>query len=380
METYALKKETLYQSLRREILSGKYAPESRLPKELDFCRQLGVAKVTLRSALEKLEADGLVARIPGKGTFISARHKSNLILVCIVKKSGIELPHNYILPGIEAAASEFGFRTELCFIDYLRNLKQEKAVEVLRRKNLYGALLITSSVREDDPEVQILRELEIPVLIVHGRYQDRHAGFGLMYVNMRSAWLEGFRYLVGKGHRRIGTLSNRPEEIRDWKYGELPDLYRSFGLDFDPALFAFSDFEPSGIRAVAQKILDAETPPTALFCFSDFYAIEVMNYFRLKGIRIPEDIAVMGYCGYPGATLLDPPLSTIDLNYLSIGRASVELLASSGNWFHVPEAALPLVTTPYRLMERDSTKIVRKYSEVPRCLFPENRISGGFYG
>ena len=224
MEAYALKKETLYQNLRREILSGKYAPESRLPKELDFCRQLGVAKVTLRSALEKLEADGLVARVPGKGTFISAQQKSNLILVCIVKKSGIELPQNYILPGIEAAASELGFRTELCFIDYLRNLKQEKAVEVLRRKNLYGALLITSSVQEDDPEVLILRKLGIPVLIVHGRYQDRHAGFGLMYVNMRSAWMEGFRYLVGKGHKRIGFLSNRPEEIRDWKYGELPDL------------------------------------------------------------------------------------------------------------------------------------------------------------
>ena len=97
METYALKKETLYQSLRREILSGKYAPESRLPKELDFCRQLGVAKVTLRSALEKLEADGLVARIPGKGTFISARHKSNLILVCIVKKSGIDILYDEVL-------------------------------------------------------------------------------------------------------------------------------------------------------------------------------------------------------------------------------------------------------------------------------------------
>lgn len=374
METYALKKETLYQSLRREILSGKYAPESRLPKELDFCRQLGVAKVTLRSALEKLEADGLVARIPGKGTFISARQKSNLILVAIIRKSGIELPQNYILPGIEAAASELGFRTELCFIDYLRNLKQEKAVEVLRRKNLYGALLITSSVREDDPEVQILRELEIPVLIVHGRYQDRHAGFGLMYVNMRSAWLEGFRYLVGKGHKRIGIISNRAEDIRDWKYGELPDLYRSFGLDFDPALFAFSDFEPSGIRAAAQKILDAETPPTALFCFSDFYAIEVMNYFHLKGIRIPEDIAVMGYCGYPGATLLDPPLSTIELNYLSIGRASVELLASSGSWFHVPETALPLIVTPYTLVERDSTKIIRNDQNLFSKYFNDNKL------
>ena len=72
MEPYTLKKDNLYQTLRQEILSGRYEPESRLPREIDFCRMLGVGKVTLRSALEKLETDGLVVRVPGKGTFISA--------------------------------------------------------------------------------------------------------------------------------------------------------------------------------------------------------------------------------------------------------------------------------------------------------------------
>ena len=374
MNPAVLKKDKLYQELRQGIVSGRYAPGSRLPKELEFSRMLGVAKVTLRSALERLEAEKLIVRLPRKGTFISAQQKANLILVCIAKKSGIELPHNYILPGIEATASELGFRTELCFIDYLRNLKQGKAVEILRRKNLYGILLVTSSIQENDPEVLILRDLGIPVLIVHGRYQDRHAGFGLMYVNMRQAWMEGFRYLVGKGHRGIGIISQRPDEIRDWKYEELPGLYRSLGLDFDPSLFASADFEPDLIHAAAQKILDAENPPTALFCFSDFYAIEVMNYFRLKRIRIPEDIAVMGYCGYPGATLLDPPLSTIDLNYRSIGRASVELLASSDSWFQVPEVPLPLVTIPYTVVERDSTKIIRNLPDLVSKYFTDCKL------
>ena len=93
---FTLKKDNLYQELRQEILSGHYAPESRLPNELDFCRQLGVGKVTLRSALEKLEKDGLVIRMPGKGTFVSGTGRSNRILVGITQASGIELPHNYI--------------------------------------------------------------------------------------------------------------------------------------------------------------------------------------------------------------------------------------------------------------------------------------------
>ena len=131
MESYALKKDTLYETLRREILAGKYSSETRFPKELDFCRQLGVGKVTLRSALEKLEADGLVARIPGKGTFIRTEHRSNLILVAITRKSGIELSQNYILPGIESAASAMGFQYVLIDCAWDVNIGYEKMEELV---------------------------------------------------------------------------------------------------------------------------------------------------------------------------------------------------------------------------------------------------------
>lgn len=363
MESYALKKDTLYETLRREILAGKYSSETRLPKELDFCRQLGVGKVTLRSALEKLEADGLVARIPGKGTFIRTEHRSNLILVAITRKSGIELSQNYILPGIESAASAMGFRTELCFIEYLRNLSPDKALKILREKKLCSVLLLTSCLLETDPEVVILRELGVPVLIAHGLFQDRLTGFGLMYVNNRQAWMDGLRYLAEKGHRRIGIVSLHPDEIRGWKCRELPGVFRALDLEFDPSLFYCAKFEPEAIRAVAQRILSSNVLPTALFCYSDFYAIEIMNYLQAGGIRIPEDIALMGYCGYPGATLLDPPLSTVDLNYSAIGRIALEILASSESWFHVPEAAVPQVMLPHQIVERESTRIVRNERE-----------------
>ena len=72
----------------------------------------------------------------------------------------------------------------------------------------------------------------------------------------------------------------------------------------------------------------------------------------------------MGYCGYPGATLLEPSLSTIDLNYLGIGRASVELLASAGAWFQEEDAEVPVVATPYQVVERNSTKITRNNKNI----------------
>ncbi len=364
MEPYTLKKDNLYQTLRQEILSGRYEPESRLPREIDFCRMLGVGKVTLRSALEKLETDGLVVRVPGKGTFISAGQHSNLILVGITRKSGMELPQNYILPGIEAAATEQGFRTELCFIEYLRKLKPEKALKLLQEKKPYGVLLVTSSVMTDDPEVLLLKKLGLPVIIVHGEYKDRSSGFGLLYVDARHAWKSGLQYLAKKGHRKVKIISMSGHDIRGWSVAELPALFESAGLHSEGCLAYSAILNRDSIRNAVDRILEDGEPPTAIFCFSDFYAIEVMAYLQEKGIRIPEDISVMGYCGYPGATLLEPSLSTIDLNYLGIGKASVELLASAGAWFQAEDAEVPVVATPYQVVERNSTKITRNNKNI----------------
>ncbi len=360
MESYSLKKDSLYSRLKQEIISGKYAPESRLPKEIDFCRMLGVAKVTLRSALEKLEADGLVVRLPGKGTFVNMGKRSNVILVGMVRESRIELPQNYILPGIENEASEQGFKTELCFIDYLRRLQPENALRILKKKNLYGALLLTGSVLEDDPEVLILQRLGIPVILVHGNYEDRRIGFGLLYVNQRQNWRKGLEYLAEKGHRRIKIISMKPDSVRDWKEEELPSLFRELGLEARGRLLYSAPLDQNRIRAELDEMLRTDEPPTAVYCFSDFYAMEVMMYLQEKNIRIPEDIAVMGYCGYPGDTLLEPSLSTIDLNYINIGRTAVNVLASSSSWFGVPDVAPPVVALPTHLVERDSTRIIRK--------------------
>ena len=79
-------------------------------------------------------------------------------------------------------------------------------MKLLKEKNLCGVLLVTSSVMPDDPEVSLLRQLGLPVIIVHGRYEDRLTGFSLMYVNMRQAWKEGLEYLAGKGHRDIRII------------------------------------------------------------------------------------------------------------------------------------------------------------------------------
>ena len=64
----------------------------------------------------------------------------------------------------------------------------------------------------------------------------------------------------------------------------------------------------------------------SVLCISDFFAIHVISYLKAHNYRIPEDVAVMGFCGFPGGQFLDPALSTMDYQYSSIGYNAVDRL------------------------------------------------------
>ncbi len=359
MEIYTLKKENIYQTLRQDILSGKYQPGHKLPKEIDFSRELGVAKITLRAALEKLENDGLVKRVPSKGTFVSQANRSNKILVLILQDNNIALTQNYIMPGIEAAATAQGFKTEVCFFEYLRKLSPENALNILQEKELYGVILLTSSFTNDLPELAILKKLNLPIIIPRGDYDDRLTGFALFYSDLRSASRTALEYLAARGHRRVKVISFHEDKFRGWQLEELPGLFRELGLDPTRPLLYHAEFDKFSIRNAVDAIL-RDSAPTAIQCHSDFYAIEVMDYLQEKRLRIPQDIAVMGYSGYPGGGYLKPSLSTIDFDYVKVGHAAVRLLLDSHSWFNVPGVPQPVNASPYQLIERESTNITRR--------------------
>lgn len=82
-------------------------------------------------------------------------------------------------------------------------------------------------------------------------------------------------------------------------------------------------------------------------------------------LRIPEDIAVMGFGGYPGNALLNPPLSTIDLQYFETGRIALKALKESEQWYGKKASAVaPLISIPFTLEERSSTALKRIESEI----------------
>lgn len=344
------KKDRIYLLLKQKILRGELAPKTRLPNELDFCRELQVAKVTLRSALARLESEGLVERLRGKGTFVCGESADKLIQIIVRQNFGIQFPHHYIIPGITAAANEFGYAVDICFAEYLLDLGTAKAADYLKRKNICGTLLLESDFLGHEPEIEIFHRLGLPVLLVHARMNDHiSTGFSSLVPDVRRSWRDGLKHLSESGYENVRLLMH-PEDFRSWSLSEYPALFRKLNLNTEGTLCHTANLDPESIRSAVKTMRHENPDMQAVYCYSDFYAMQVMKVLASMKLRVPDDIAVMGYCGYPGDVMHDPPLSTVDLGYMNIGRMSVELLPQC------PESKAVRYFSPYQVIGRRSTE------------------------
>ncbi|OGV38554.1 MAG: hypothetical protein A2020_00500 [Lentisphaerae bacterium GWF2_45_14] len=364
MKIPEFKKDIVYRTLRGEIIQGKYPFNFKFPKELDLAAKLGVAKVTLRSALVKLESEGLIARLPARGTYVTykAGNDNGRILVLPTHMDKFESPSIYILPGVLARAVEAGRETITCEVDFLNGFSRNNQREFALKNNISGSVVLASGFNGNEPLIDMLRQMNIPVVLPHGGIHDRvKTGFAVVRNDYKASWRMAVTHLVSNGHKNIGSILLNAKDIRTYDQEEYLGLLHRCGARNHKSMIAYASYSEKDVEnAVHELLAKAEFPPTAILCFSDFIAIYVYEALKKINVKIPHDIAVMGYCGYPGSGLLSPPLSTIDLQYFKAGATAVDVLLRSSEWFGPgARAAAPEVIMPHILKDRESTNIKR---------------------
>lgn len=134
--------------------------------------------------------------------------------------------------------------------------------------------------------------------------------------------------LLAAGHRRIGFV-NGPRGFpasagRLWGYR---DAHRAAGIPIDPRLTRSGNWWQESGAAAANALLDLDDPPTALFCANDWMAMGAYDAIKERGLRIPEDVAVIGFDNrVEVAAHLRPTLCTVALPYAEMGAGAIELL------------------------------------------------------
>lgn len=192
---------------------------------------------------------------------------------------------------------------------------------------------------------------EIPVVAV-----DPHTGHAELPTVESDSYggaLTATRHLLELGHRRISFLGGRPDlrsaGLRDAGYRR---ALRDAGLSVDPDLVRPGLYEWQTTRDSARVLLAAPDRPTAVFAANDLSAIAVIDVAREMGIRVPEDLSVIGFDDVPEASRRAQPLTTIQQPMRRLGAVAAEMVFSL-------LAGEPLdelhVTLPTRLVVRATT-------------------------
>jgi LacI family transcriptional regulator len=138
---------------------------------------------------------------------------------------------------------------------------------------------------------------------------------------------QAMRHLLDLGHRRIGQITgpNGWLATEDRRRGYRAALSAA-GILPDPRLEVSAIPEIGPGREAAKKLLDLAEPPTAIFAFNDNIAIGAIQEARVRGLRVPEDLSVVGFDDVEHATVVTPALTTVRQPLAEMGRTAVSLL------------------------------------------------------
>jgi len=232
-----------------------------------------------------------------------------------------------VLNGMEEAAREKNYHIILANTqrDYR---KEEEAINLLLAKRVDGLLITPVQDRNDD--IKKLIEANIPFVIVGRDFENIEVD--AVYNDEVKGGFFATEYLIKKGHKRIafinGFLHKSPAQGRLEGYKK---ALKEHGIPLDDMMVSVGDIDVEDGYERTKQMLEKNLDFTAIFAYNDMMAFGAMQAVKEKGLRIPEDIGLVGYDDISFSSLISPSLSTIRLKKQELGAESVKLLLSRIN-------------------------------------------------
>jgi len=227
-----------------------------------------------------------------------------------------------VVRGIEDVVRRYGYAVILCNTDE-DSVKEDLYLRLLREKQVDGLLLAPSG--RDSMSLRRWVRGGFPLVFV-----DRQlAGIGAdsAVVDNRDGARTAVTHLIGLGHGRIGIISGPGRVFTGQErlagYYEALD---SAGLRRDPALVHEGDFKQSSGYRLARAFIAMTHPPTALFVANNLMTIGAMLALKEAGVRIPQEMAIVGFDDMDWGSILTPTLTAVAQPAYALGTSAAQLL------------------------------------------------------
>lgn len=357
-------KAPLYQQLKESIIEqirrGELQPGDRVPSENELARRASVSRMTTKQALTELARDGWVYRIRGKGTFVaSALPTSERKLPRAV---GIFVPHlnnpyaTRIILGVEAELAKEGYH--LIFRSGGTPQAEVASVRDLLDAGIAGLIVWPAPGEYINQELVRLRLAHFPIVLVD-RYLRGLQVDCAQSDNLRGGYI-ATKHLLDLGHRHIAYAARFFSNVTSVEERH---------LGYQAAL------QEAGIQPQDQYVwvipvvvdwtewlkdhLTRYPEVTAIFCENDSIAVELISSAAILGIRVPEDLSVVGFDDADRMDQAQVPLTTVRQDAAGLGKTAARLLIERIQRAERGDASSPdgirQVLLPVELVRRAST-------------------------
>lgn len=334
-------KDQVAAGLRRAIAEGRYPAAKSLPPYRALAKAYGVSIATISEACGDLEKEGLVVRRQRRGVFPRDGAREQVTVSAPVTLQCINFVSSFLPKGSAAVhvGSDYlaGFSEALephfiktRFVGACRDVASfSEALSTAVPLHAQGCVLV----QQIRPELlRWLRERGVPfVVLEYAAYRREGAPpHHKVYVDKRRGGMEVARYLVGLGHTRFGFLGRLDldpgQPGAQFAIG-FQEVLRRSGLELRPEDNVTKTEEiPDRVVDRVRRLLDRPDRPTAVVSVNDAMAVGTVWAARALGLRVPEDLSVVGFNDDPGAATCDPPLTTVANPRRALARRAVELL------------------------------------------------------
>jgi len=308
--------------LEKEIQQGTFSYGEKLPSENEFMRYFDVSRMTVRNALAILFNHHFILSKQGKGTFIcytSALSRGSVDVLIDINESSFS--HRYIL-GISEVLSEKNYNFN--FHDTGNN--QEVIVKELKKiiqNGTKGVIIepcnLNAPAKNEMKEtLYTLKNSGIPYVLIDHEVENL-PGTKVILNDVEGGKIAG-DYLISLGHTKCAMLSSLGLLESGYRYRGFCSAFQTLGIPEPQALYlSMLSTEEMISRIVGSRV-------TGLFCDNDHCAFNAIKALSNVGLRIPEDISVIGYDDTEIANAMTPSLTSIAHPKAGLARLAAEKL------------------------------------------------------
>ncbi len=343
--------------IRRKVSDGDYPPGTRLPSLNELSGTFGVNRLTAHKAVETLRAEGLVYSVRGQGTFVTRREEALGasggralvvgVLAQVLYPANFGPYHQEMIAGMCDALR--GLRANLMMLAAgastaaeIPALKRNARADALVYLGAFDPDLLHDMVREGPAAVVLdfqLPDLPCDSVSVHNEAVGEIAMRHLLECGC------GRSFAVIQGSLADPSTAQREEGLRRVLAAE--------GLPTTGYPCLSGRYTREGGREAMRALLSAGPAPKGIFCMNDEMASGALEVLHETGLRVPEDVQLLGADDTVWAQATTPPLTTVRIDVRAMGAEAVRLLAAR---LEHPDAPFTRTVVTPVLVRRGSTR------------------------